>query len=288
MNNYAIVAEGLSKRFGKKQVLTDFSFTIDAVGITGLLGRNGSGKTTLMKICAGHITKTSGELKVWGATPLNNLSARSRLVYSSHDVSYSGGLTLGVILADYQLLFPDFDMLFAQKLLDYFTINVNGKYSKASQGVKSLFNFICALAARTPLTMFDEPTLGMDTTVRKAVCEILIREYNEHPRAFVISSHLMSEMESFLDAVMIIDQGNLVLHESVDTMRQKAYQLEGEAEVLNAFIAGRNVIYRTRSELTNLAIIYEAACDQTIIEACAAGLLLKGLSPESLYMYLSR
>ncbi|MCL2403830.1 MAG: ABC transporter ATP-binding protein [Coriobacteriia bacterium] len=284
----AIKAEGLSKSFGKKKALDGISFTIDSPGITGLLGRNGAGKTTLMKLIAGHSIKSSGELLLWGASPLNNLSVRNRLIYSSHDVSYSGGLTLDTILKDHQSLFPTFEMVFAGRLLDYFNIDTASKYSGISQGAKSTFNFVTALSARAPLTMLDEPTLGMDVTVRKVAYEILLREYNEHPRIFLVSSHLVSEMENFLDSLILLDQSELIIHKDIDNLRQNIYRLEGAATTLSALTEGKDVIFRKDSEFKSMAIIYEEACEQIVREADEADLVLGGLSPEDLYVHLSR
>jgi len=284
----AIRAENLTKSFGKKQALSDLNFAIGSSGITGLVGRNGAGKTTLLKLCAGLTAKSSGTLEVWGENPLNNLSVLTRLIYSYHDVSYSSGLKLQTILKDYQAMFPNFDLVFARGLLKYFDLNPKKRYTKLSQGTKAIFNFVCALASRTPLTMLDEPVLGMDVTVRKAAYEILIREYSEHPRAFIISSHLMSEIEGFLDDVLVIDEGKLVLHDSIENMRQSAYQLEGDAAALDAFIASKNVIRKDFAETKSSAVIYETASAAAAQEAQTANLHLSAVRPEDLYVYLTR
>jgi len=287
VNDYAIRAEGLTKSFGKKHAIDSLDFALPAHGITGLVGRNGAGKTTLMKLCAGIVAPSNGTLKVWDQAPLNNLSVLNQLIYSYHDVSYSNGLKLQAILRDYQLMFPNFDISFANGLLAYFDMNPKKRYSKLSQGTKATFNFICALAARTPLTMLDEPVLGMDVTVRKAVYDILVREYSEHPRAFVISSHLMSEIEGFLDDVLMIDAGKLVLHDSINNMHQSAYQLQGDAALLEQFVSGKRVIHRDFGETGNTVVIHEAANEQMAIAAQAAGLQLSAVRPEDLYVYLT-
>ncbi|MCL2746239.1 MAG: ABC transporter ATP-binding protein [Coriobacteriia bacterium] len=284
----AVAAVGLTKSFGKKPAIDSLDFVFLPIGITGLIGRNGAGKTTLLKLCAGLTPKSSGSLEVWGQTPLNNLEVLSKLIYSYHDVRYSSGLKCKTILTDYQTMFPNFSIDFALGLLDYFDIDAKKRYSRLSQGTKSTFNFICALAARTPLTMLDEPTLGMDVTVRKAVYEVLVREYAENPRAFVISSHLMSEIENFLDDVLIIDQGKLVLHDSIENMRQSAYRLQGSREILESFCTGKRVLYKEHAETKSLAVIHEAADERVLREAQELGLNLSAVRPEDLYVYLTQ
>ncbi|MCL2525825.1 MAG: ABC transporter ATP-binding protein [Coriobacteriia bacterium] len=286
--NVAVRAQGLSKSFGKKQALTGLDFQIDSPSITGLLGRNGAGKTTLLKMCAGHIPPSNGLLQVWGKAPLNNLNVLSMLIYSTHDVSYSQGISLRAILNDYVRFFPNFDNDFATGLLEYFDLDVTSRYARLSTGQKSTFNFAAALAARAPLTMLDEPTLGMDVAVRKAAYEVLVREYSEHPRCFIIASHLMAELENLLDSILILDAGKLVLHDSIDELRQSAYQLRGPAAALEAFTAGKKIIRVDQGEITTTVVVHEPAAEEVQREAQAAGLHVSALSPEELYICLTQ
>ena len=75
--------------------------------------------------------------------------------------------------------------------------------------------------------MLDEPVLGMDVTVRKSAYEILLRDFAEHPRTFIISSHLLSEIEGLLSDILLIEKGKLVLHSPIDDVRQSAYRVDG-------------------------------------------------------------
>ena len=284
----AVEAVGLTKTFGKNVAIDSFDFVLKDTGITGLAGRNGAGKTTLLKLCAGLTPKTSGALEVWKQAPLNNLEVLTQLIYSYHDVRYSSGLRCKTILSDYQMMFPNFDLDFALGLLSYFDIDPKKRYTRLSQGTKATFNFVAALAARAPLTMLDEPTLGMDVTVRKAAYEILVREYAEHPRTFVVSSHLLSEIEGFLDDIMIIDEGKLILHDSIENVRQSAYQLQGDRDTLEAFCADKNVIHKKRAETKSLAVVYESTDERTLREAQELGLILSAIRPEDLYVYLTQ
>jgi len=289
MNDVAIQATGLTKAYSrKKPALEDIGFTVAGTGITGLVGRNGAGKTTLLKLCAGLLDTTAGQLEVWGEDPRDNLSVLSRLVYSYPNLKYGQALKLRDILHDYTALFPTFDREFAQGLISYFDLNAKQRYRALSQGMVSTFNFICGLACRTPLTLFDEPTLGMDVTVRRAVYEILLREYNECPRTFIVSSHLMSELEGILTDVLLIDGGKLVLHDTIDHLRQSAYLLEGDVEALDKFCQGKEVISRKQGETGAAVVVFEEADKDCVQEAGARGLKLSAVRPEDLCVYLTR
>jgi ABC-2 type transport system ATP-binding protein len=210
-------------------------------GIIGLIGRNGSGKTTLMKMCSGLLNVTSGSLEVFGGTPMDNLNVLSDVVYTYHNIEYDKILRLISIIENYAIMFKDFDIKFAKKLLKYFDLNPKLKYTGLSQGMASVFNFICGISCRAKLTMLDEPVLGMDVTVRKSVYEVLLRDYTENPRTIIVSSHLLSELEGVLSDIILIDKGKLILFDNIDNLRQAAYRVEGEKPAVDTFIEDKNV-----------------------------------------------
>jgi len=288
MNDPIIRAEGLAKKYPRKTALDGLTFTLPGDGITGLVGRNGAGKTTLMKLCAGMLNKTGGTIQVFGGDPMDNLHVLSKLVYSHHELSFTKSLKLRQILENHQIMLPTFDLEFAEKLLGYFDLDEKAKFSQLSHGMTTTFRFVCGLASRVPLTLFDEPVLGMDIAVRKAAYEVLLREYAEHPRCFVISSHLLSEIEGVLSDILLIDGGKLLLHQSMEELHQSAYRLEGEPDALDKFNQGRNVIWRTNGETGSAAVIYEKADEEAAENAARLGLRLSAVRAEDLCVYLTR
>ena len=278
----------LNKYFGKNRALSDLSVTVAENSITGLIGRNGSGKTTLMRILAGLLDKTSGEARVFGEPPMDNLSVLNQLVYTCHNMAYDPGLYLKTILSAYQTMFAGFDAVFANKLMRYFELSGKMKYRNLSQGMGSIFNFLCALSCRAPLTMFDEPVLGMDVTVRKSAYEILLRDFTEHPRTFIISSHLLSEIEGTLSDLLLIEQGKTVLNCPIDDARQRAYRVDGRAQALDGYLAGKKVIARKTGELNSFAVVYETCDDAAAESAVRQGLTVSPVKAEELCVYLTR
>ena len=255
--NDVVKTTNLSKFYGKNPALSDLSVMVSENSITGLIGRNGSGKTTLMKILAGLLDKTSGEAQVFSEQPMDNLPVLNKLVYTYHDMEYDPKLSLKTILNAYKTMFADFDSNFADKLMKYFELSSKMKYKSLSQGMGSIFNFLCALSCRAPLTMLDEPVLGMDVTVRKSAYEILLRDFTEHPRTFIISSHLLSEIEGTLSDILLIEQGKTVLNCSIDDVRQSAYRVDGNTQALDGYLSGKKVIARKTSEIGSFAVVYE-------------------------------
>ena len=278
----------LNKRFGKTHALSKVSFSISENSITGLIGRNGSGKTTLMKILAGILDKTGGDVLVFGQQPMDNLAVLNKIVYTYHNVPYDPNLNLKIILHAYKTMFPNFDAGFANKLMKYFELNDKMKYKGLSQGMASIFNFLCALSCRCPLTMLDEPVLGMDVTVRKSAYEILLRDFTEHPRTFIVSSHLLSELEGVLSDILLIEQGRVVLHNPIDDIRQSAYRVDGNQSAIENYVANKKVIKRKASELNGFAVIYEPCTEAVTNEAKRQGLIISPVRAEELCVYLTQ
>ena len=281
-----IKARKLFKNYGTKTAIRSFSIDIPEGGLIGLIGRNGSGKTTFMKLCAGRLDASGGRLEVLGSPPVGNLNVLSNLVYTWHGVAYDRRLELQIILRNYALMFPDFDLGFAYGLLKYFDLAPGMKYRQLSQGMMSIFNFICGLSCRSKLTMFDEPVLGMDVMARKAAYEILLRDYTEHPRTIIVSSHFLAELESVLSDILLIDEGLLVFFSNIDDLRQSAYRVEGEKDAVDAFRAGKNTIYM-KSGISSEAVIMEAFDGDAAASARQNGLRVSAVRPEDICAYLT-
>ena len=285
MNDVIIKAEGLTKTYGKRTAIDDLSINIYGGRIIGLVGRNGAGKTTLMKMIAGRLDKNGGKLEVFGGNPMDNLDVLQKTVYTHHDLEYDKKLRLSAIIFNYSIMFENFDPDFATKLLDYFCLDPKRKFMTLSQGMVSIFNYICGLSCRTPLVLLDEPVLGMDVTVRKAAYEVLLREFSEHPRTIIVSSHLLSEIEGILSDILLLDEGRLLLYKNVDDFRQSAYRVEGEQSAIDAFVNGKNIIYK-KTGLAAESVVFEPLSESTLAEAKKRNLVVSAVRPEDLYIYL--
>jgi len=287
VSDVIINATGLTKTFGKMAAIDNLDLSISGDAIIGLIGRNGAGKTTLMKMIVGQLDINVGQLEVFGEAPMDNLDVLENIVYTYHNMQYDRALRLKAIIENYDIMFRDFDLEFAMKLLDYFALDPKLKFKNLSQGMASTFNFICGLSCRARLTMFDEPVLGMDVTVRKAAYEVLLREFSEHPRTFIVSSHLLSEIEGVLSDIILIDDGKLVLYENIDALRQKAYRVEGERDAVDTFTNGKNIIYK-KGGLSAETVVYEELTETVGSEAKRQNLTVSAVRAEDICIYLTR
>src|SRR5690606_888667 len=210
----------VSKHYGNFKALENLSFTIEPKTITGIIGRNGAGKTTLLKTIAGYYSVSSGEVRVFSENPFNNLTVSSNLVFVDDNMAFPPWITLSEVLQTSARFYPNWDDQLAKRLFDYFDLHPKQLHHHLSKGMKSTFNMIIGLCSRCPITIFDEPTTGMDAAIRKDFYKALLKDYISHPRTILFSSHLLNEIDSILENVLLIRNGSVALHEPIDNLKE--------------------------------------------------------------------
>lgn len=241
---YAIICQDLTKTYGKKTALDHVSFTIAKDAITGLVGRNGAGKTTLLKCLAGFLHPDSGDIRVFEQNPYDNLAVSAGLIFVDESMNFPEGQTLAEIFALYRRFYPGWTQDLAEKLLDYFNLPPTQLPNKLSKGMLSTFRAILGLCAHAPLTIMDEPTSGMDSGVRQDFYRALLKDYIACPRTFLISTHLLAEIEDLLEYILLIDRGKALLSAPVTDVSDYALRLSGPSERLQPFLEERTVLHQ--------------------------------------------
>ncbi|TRM12952.1 ABC transporter ATP-binding protein [Lentibacillus cibarius] len=237
-----IETTGLTKTYKGMRAIDDLTMHIKSNTITGVIGRNGAGKTTLLKILAGYIKETTGRVNVFSEHPFNSLYVSANSIFIDDQMVFPDALTLGELLKEGERFYADWDMTFAKNLFDYFSFHPNQRHKQLSKGKKTTFNMIFGLATRCTLTIFDEPTTGMDAAVRKDFYRVLLKDYLAHPRTILISSHYLDEMDHLLEDVLLIDEGQQVLHMPMDDLKAYAVSLIGPAAVVGQWLHDKTVL----------------------------------------------
>ncbi|WP_042459375.1 ABC transporter ATP-binding protein [Neobacillus dielmonensis] len=238
-----IECKEITKSYGRVKALDNLCCTIEENKITGLIGRNGAGKTTLLKIIAGHLRQTSGEVKVFSLEPFNNLTVSANIIFLHDQVNLPTALTLKEILQTTGSFYPNWNHELANRLFNYFSFHPFQYYHGLSKGMKSTFNMILGLSARCPLTLFDEPTTGMDAAVRKDFYRALLKDYIEHPRTIILSSHYLDEIEDLLEEILVLKEGKQLLHMPVAELQDWAMTVQGKAPVVKEWTNDKQIIY---------------------------------------------
>ncbi|GGB67282.1 ABC transporter ATP-binding protein [Fictibacillus barbaricus] len=278
----------LTKQYGKTKAINNLSFTLSENKITGLIGRNGAGKTTLLKMIAGYLRHSSGEIQVFGVNPFNSLKVSANTIFIDNGMSFSNMLTLLELLESAKRFYPNWNHDLALKLFDYFSFSPNLSHVNLSKGMKSTFNMIIGLAARCPLTIFDEPTSGMDAGTRKDFYRALLKDYIAEPRTIILSSHLIDEVEDILEEVLLIKNGEKLLHTPVEELKEFAIGIRGKTEALKEWMEKIEPIYiQEIGANISYAVIKN---DRSLIElenAKAIGLEVVPVPTEDICTYLT-
>lgn len=242
--NRIVEVNRLTKEYGQGAAVKDVTFAVEEGKIYGLLGRNGAGKTTIMHMLTAQLFPSSGELKVFGENPYENNRVLSQLCFIKESQRYPDSYRVIDVLMVASSIYPNWDRDFAAQLLDDFRLPLKRRMKKLSRGMLSSVGIIIGLASRAPLTIFDEPYLGLDAVARSLFYERLMQDYAENPRTIMLSTHLIDEVSNMLEHVLVIDQGRLLIDEEADDLRGKAYTVIGPAAAVESFAAGKNTIQR--------------------------------------------
>jgi ABC-2 type transport system ATP-binding protein len=276
-----IEVTNLTKRFGSVTAVDDVSFTVGENKIYGLLGRNGAGKTTLMQLLTGQDFATSGDIRVFGASPVENASVLQRISFIKESQRYPEDFRAKHVFKSAPWFFSNWDQAFAEQLIADFRLPLDRRIKKLSRGQLSAIGIIVGLASRAPLTFFDEPYLGLDSVARQTFYDRLLADYAEHPRTVVLSTHLIDEVSNLLEHVLVIDGGRLIIDEDAETLRGSASTVAGSAAAVDGFVGGREVLHRESiGGLASVTVDRLTAQERT--DASAAGLELGPVSLQQL------
>ena len=241
---HIVEVNNLTKRFGSFTAVDNVSFSIRENAIHGLLGRNGAGKTTIMQLLTGQDFATSGDIRVFGSSPVENAEVLQSLCFIKESQRYPEDFKPKHVFRSAPWFFPHWDAEFAEQLVDEFRLPTNRRIKKLSRGQLSAVGVIVGLASRAPLTFFDEPYLGLDAVSRQTFYDRLLADYAEHPRTVILSTHLIDEVSNLLEHVIVIDEGHIIIDGNADDVRGSATTVVGTASAVDAFIVGREVLQR--------------------------------------------
>jgi ABC-2 type transport system ATP-binding protein len=234
----------LTREFRGVRALDDVSLQITRDSITGLLGRNGAGKTTLMSLLTAQDFATSGRIRVLGEDPMENDRVLAQTCFIRESQQYPNNFKVRHVLAAGANFYPHWDAFLAESLVDAFKLPRNRQVAKLSRGMRSSVGILVGLASRAPITIFDEPYLGLDATAREQFYEVLLQEYAEHPRTVILSTHLIDEIGGLLQDVLVLHEGRLVMSGSGDDLRGRACVLTGPVAGVESLISGLPVLHR--------------------------------------------
>lgn len=206
----------------KKQdaLFGDLSFQQGTGSIVGLLGKNGAGKSTLLKLISGLLKPQTGELTINGFKPFNRLPNFLEDIYMVSEEFSFPSISIALYLKATAPLYPKFDYQKMDKILQEFELEPKKNLNSLSHGQRKKFLIAFALSTNCGLLILDEPTNGLDIPSKSLFRKILVSSVSED-QLVLISTHQVKDIETVIDTIVVLDEGEIVYNESVFSISQQ-------------------------------------------------------------------
>lgn len=217
MNAGSLVSiRNLSKNYGKKSALSDISLDIPKGRIIGLLGPNGSGKSTLIKLMNGLLVPSRGRILIAGNLP--GVETKACVSYLPERSYLPDHIRVKELVSYFTDFYEDFDRKKALDMLSSLQISPDSPLKTLSKGTKEKVQLIMVMSRKALLYILDEPIAGVDPAARDYILKTIIRDFNEEA-SILLSTHLISDIETILDDVIFLNDGKVTLTSSVEDIR---------------------------------------------------------------------
>ena len=217
MTQELVKCTNLSRSFGEIKALNDVNLSLPSGRIIGLLGPNGSGKTTLIKILNGLLQPSSGEARIAGNLP----RVEKKLISYLPDRGYfPEWMNVGDMIDMFADFYADFDRAKADEMCRALGLERSMRIKTLSKGTREKMQLMLVMSRKARLYLLDEPIAGVDPAAREFIMRTILTNYSEDG-SVLISTHLILDVEQVLDEAVFLRQGSVVLHESVDSIRER-------------------------------------------------------------------
>lgn len=217
----AIVIEHLSKSYGPKWVVRDLNLRVPTGCVYGFLGRNGAGKSTTIKMLTGMAPADSGRIKLLDRDVAEmDPATRARIAYMAEGHPLYSWMSIGEIVKFTSAFYENWDQTLVNQILDHFELSRKQKCGRLSRGQQAQVSLALAMASDPELLILDDPTLGLDTVVRRDFLEALIQLIQSRGRTIFFSSHVLGDVERVANRIGIMVDGVLRVDCPTETFRE--------------------------------------------------------------------
>jgi ABC-2 type transport system ATP-binding protein len=221
-----VVANQLSKAFGKKRVLDELSFRVEPGDVIGVLGQNGAGKTTLIDLMLGFSPATSGAIEVFGHTSFGlPAGSKARIGFVPQTDELIRQLTVRAQLRLIGSFYAHWDEAFIARLTREWQLDLDARVGEMSVGQRQKLSILLALGHKPDLLVLDEPVASLDPLARRQFLKEIIEVAADGERAIVFSSHIVSDIERLATRIWIVKGGKLYWDGDLDSLKESVVRI---------------------------------------------------------------
>ncbi len=211
----------LTKHYGTKRVVDCLDLRVKKGQVYGFLGRNGAGKSTAIKMLLGMVQPDSGSAELLGENVAElRAETRERIAYIAEDHPMYTWMSIGEAVRFTRSFYPQWNDTLVEQILDHFELSRKQKLRRLSKGQRAQVSLALAVAPEPELLILDDPTLGLDTVVRRDFLESLIQIIHRKGRTILFSSHILGDVERVADRIGIMVGGVLRVDCPTDLFRE--------------------------------------------------------------------
>jgi ABC-2 type transport system ATP-binding protein len=248
-------AQGLGKRYGRREALSDCTLEVPARRVVGLVGPNGAGKTTLLNLAVGLLTPTSGTIEVLGGRPADGPAQLAKVGYVAQDTPTYPGLSIEEHLRFGARLNPGWDDALARERISRLGLDLGQPARRLSGGQRAQLALTLGIAKRPELLVLDEPVASLDPLARREFLQSLMEAVAEHGMSVVLSSHLVADLERVCDHVIVLVESRVRLAGDLDTVLETHHRLVGARRDPSTLPADQHVVSASHTERQTTLVV---------------------------------
>lgn len=215
-----------SLNYGDSKILNNINFSLDKGKVLGIVGPSGVGKTSLIRGLVGIYRGTEGSLLYDEEEVYDNPNVKRKIAFVPDEHNSFYLITLREIVNFYKGIYPNFDEEKFYKINKIFKIPLNKRFLQLSKGMKMRVNLMVAFSLNAELLVLDEPTSGLDPILKEKVLKIIMEEVSSGDKSVIISSHNLIELERICDDVLILNEGKVEYHNSLDNIKRNIKKIQ--------------------------------------------------------------
>ena len=252
----ALIADGLTKRYGRRTALKDCTLDIPAGRVVGLVGPNGAGKSTLLQLACGLLDPTAGRIEVLGSRPV---SGSPRVGFVAQDTPVYAGLSVADHLRMGAHLNPSWDGALAERRVSQVGLDPAQKAGRLSGGQRAQLALTIAAAKQPDLLLLDEPVAALDPLARRQFLQGLMELTAERGTSTVMSSHLVADLERVCDYLIVLVGSRVRVAGDVDDLLATHHRLVGKRRDTTDLGAGRALVEQSHTDVQSTLVVRSTA-----------------------------